>query len=84
MKKIFFRYQALSALLFCLFIFNINTACAWQSDNGNGTFTNPVLYADYPDPGVFISWTGVFMIPVYSLIPTGQDTSSADMVRNLS
>lgn len=25
---------------------------AWQSDNGNGTFTNPPLYADYPDPSI--------------------------------
>jgi beta-xylosidase len=25
---------------------------AWQSDNGDGTFTNPPLYADYPDPDI--------------------------------
>jgi xylan 1,4-beta-xylosidase len=25
---------------------------AWQSDNGNGTFQNPILYADYPDPSM--------------------------------
>ncbi len=25
---------------------------AWQSDNGDGTFTNPPLYADYPDPSM--------------------------------
>ncbi len=24
----------------------------WQSDNGNGTFTNPPLYADFPDPDI--------------------------------
>lgn len=22
----------------------------WHPDNGNGTYTNPVLYADYSDP----------------------------------
>jgi beta-xylosidase len=27
-------------------------ACGWQSDNGDGTFTNPPLYADYPDPDI--------------------------------
>ncbi|MCF3652346.1 glycoside hydrolase family 43 protein [Synoicihabitans lomoniglobus] len=27
-------------------------AAAWQADNGDGTFTNPALYADYPDPDV--------------------------------
>ena len=24
----------------------------WISDNGNGTYKNPVLYADYSDPDV--------------------------------
>jgi len=28
------------------------SAHAWQSDNGDGTFANPPLYADYPDPGI--------------------------------
>jgi beta-xylosidase len=27
-------------------------AQAWQSDNGDGTFTNPPLHADYPDPDI--------------------------------
>jgi len=26
--------------------------CPWQSDNGDGTFNNPPLYADYPDPDI--------------------------------
>jgi Glycosyl hydrolases family 43 len=30
----------------------IFSAHAWQSDNGDGTFTNPPLYADYPDPDI--------------------------------
>ncbi|MXP26246.1 family 43 glycosylhydrolase [Altererythrobacter indicus] len=29
-----------------------SSAQVWQSDQGNGTFRNPVLYADYPDPDV--------------------------------
>ena len=37
----------LSALGFCAV-----KAHAWQSDNGGGTFTNPPLYADYPDPDI--------------------------------
>ena len=24
----------------------------WNPDNGNGTYTNPVIYADYSDPDV--------------------------------
>ncbi len=46
-----------------MLIFNIlRTGCAeetanssadpWRSDNGNGTFTNPVLFADYSDPDI--------------------------------
>ena len=27
-------------------------AVAWQSDRGDGTFHNPPLYADYPDPDI--------------------------------
>ncbi|HWD18165.1 MAG TPA: glycoside hydrolase 43 family protein [Verrucomicrobiae bacterium] len=27
-------------------------AGAWQSDQGNGSFANPPLYADYPDPDI--------------------------------
>ncbi|HEX7654240.1 MAG TPA: family 43 glycosylhydrolase, partial [Verrucomicrobiae bacterium] len=27
-------------------------AWGWQADNGDGTFKNPVLYADYPDPDI--------------------------------
>jgi hypothetical protein len=30
----------------------ITSAHAWQSDNGDGTFTNPALYADYPAPDI--------------------------------
>jgi len=27
-------------------------AWAWQSDRGDGTYANPLLYADYPDPDI--------------------------------
>lgn len=30
----------------------IAPAHAWQSDRGDGTFANPPLYADYPDPDI--------------------------------
>jgi beta-xylosidase len=41
------RAVVLGALAFCGV-----SAQAWQSDNGDGTFTNPPLYADYPDPDI--------------------------------
>lgn len=30
----------------------LTQALGWQSDNGDGTFTNPPLCADYPDPDI--------------------------------
>jgi beta-xylosidase len=33
-------------------VFFVTGAPAWQSDNGDGRFTNPPLYADYPDPDI--------------------------------
>ena len=42
-----FTAAILGSLGFCL-----NSAHAWQSDNGDDTFTNPPLYADYPDPDI--------------------------------
>ncbi|MDQ8184331.1 family 43 glycosylhydrolase [Pelagicoccus sp. SDUM812002] len=35
---------------------------AWQSDNGDGTFTNPVLYADYPDPDIIRAGDDFYMV----------------------
>lgn len=26
-------------------------APVWNPDNGNGTFTNPIMWGDWPDPG---------------------------------
>lgn len=42
-------------LLFIIFSFLFSPAGAqsvWCPDNGDGTYTNPVLYADYSDPDV--------------------------------
>jgi len=39
-------------LVLCLLLSQMVSVYAWQSDNGDGTFTNPVLYADYPDPSM--------------------------------
>lgn len=36
-------------LTFCL---SSASVYGWQSDNGDGTFTNPPLYADFPDPDI--------------------------------
>jgi len=43
-------FQVISLFFFASF--NAAICCGWQSDNGDGTFTNPILYADYPDPDI--------------------------------
>ncbi len=48
-RRCFLRIPAIVCCLFCVFIGCVQ---AWQSDNGDGTFANPVLYADYPDPDI--------------------------------
>lgn len=51
--KFFDIKKILTFLLVLLFLMIKNDVIyAWQSDNGDGTFTNPVLYADYPDPSM--------------------------------
>jgi beta-xylosidase len=42
--------------------FCIGNAHAWQSDNGNETFTNPPLYADYPDPDIIRVGSDFYMV----------------------
>jgi beta-xylosidase len=42
--------QILASL--CSFLLFAGGAQAWQSDRGDGTFRNPPLYADYPDPDI--------------------------------
>ena len=40
--------------IFSLLLFSSFTAAQsiWQPDNGNGTYKNPIIYADYSDPDV--------------------------------
>ena len=50
-KKIF--SIALSALLLCLSMLadaQVGNTTGWVSDNGNGTYTNPLFFEDTPDP----------------------------------
>ncbi len=34
----------------------------WNADNGDGTYTNPILYADYSDPDVIRAGEDYFMV----------------------
>jgi len=52
MKNVNPKTKTAIALAFCLIGVFISSVNARRSDNGDGTFTNPVLYADYPDPDI--------------------------------
>lgn len=46
------KLKAKSIMVLWAVLYSLADALAWQSDNGDGTFTNPPLYADYPDPDI--------------------------------
>ncbi|MFZ6756323.1 glycoside hydrolase 43 family protein [Undibacterium sp. Ji50W] len=39
-------------MVLCMFHIGMSDAQARSGDNGDGTYTNPPLYADYPDPDI--------------------------------
>ena len=65
------------------------SALAWHFDNGDGTFTNPMLYADYPDPDIirvgddFYSATTTFVnVPGLTLLHS-QDLVNWEIVSHV-
>ncbi|MCL6592288.1 MAG: glycoside hydrolase 43 family protein, partial [Firmicutes bacterium] len=47
-----FRFKVVFGILLISLLFTQAAFAGWQSDNGDGTFKNPILYADYPDPSM--------------------------------
>lgn len=43
------KQKKMSLFIVALFL-QVNSVCAWQADNGNGTFTNPLFYDEFSDP----------------------------------
>ena len=50
-----------SFLLAVLLFASVSRANPWVADNGDGTYRNPVLYADYSDPDVIRVGTDFYM-----------------------
>ncbi|NDW13009.1 glycoside hydrolase [Bacteroides sp. 214] len=75
-----------------LFIFALFIACAvsaqqnyksevWVADNGNGTYKNPILYADYSDPDACRVGDDYYMTSSsFGCLPALQILHSKDMV----
>jgi len=53
----------------------------WQADNGDGTYKNPILYADYSDPDVIRIGTDYYMVASsFNLVPGLPILHSKDLV----
>ena len=44
------RFRRMLCLLMLLACTQAQAASTWVADNGNGTFTNPILYDEFSDP----------------------------------
>ncbi|HEX2926446.1 MAG TPA: family 43 glycosylhydrolase [Ruminiclostridium sp.] len=51
-KSFNLRKAIVFLLAMCLMMSQMTFVYAWQADNGNGTFNNPIMFADYPDPSM--------------------------------
>lgn len=55
------RVLSLLVLLFFVSLTNAQTN-VWSPDNGNGTFTNPLMWGDWPDPDVIRVGDDFYMV----------------------
>lgn len=56
-------------------------ARAWSADNGNGTFTNPIMWGDWPDPDVIrVGDTFYFVSTSMHYVPGCPVATSKDLV----
>lgn len=72
-------------LLACLFVamggLRPDLACAQTGDNGDGTFSNPVIWADVPDPDVIRVGDDFYMVSTtMHLVPGAPVMHSKDLV----
>ena len=53
----------------------------WSSDNGDGTFTNPILWGDWPDPDVIRVGDDFYMVSTsMHYVPGSPILKSKDLV----
>ena len=62
-------------IFLCLFLLFSISLAGQQSDNGDGTYTNPILFADFPDPDVirvdstyYMVTTTMFVFPGVTIL----------------
>jgi beta-xylosidase len=63
--------KAFVILILVFFIWDNCVGQKMQSDNGDGTYTNPIIYADFPDPDVIRVDTVYYMVTTTMFIFPG-------------
>jgi hypothetical protein len=60
-------------VVFLILIFPVNCLLAEKihSDNNDGTYTNPVIFADFPDPDVIFIGDTYYMVSTTMFITGG-------------
>ena len=61
-KKIF-----LAGCFFGMSALSVEAQQVWTPDNGDGTFTNPIMWGDWPDPDVIRVGDDFYFILLHSL-----------------
>lgn len=62
MKKYFNYRKTLLGLAFCFTAAATAQIPVWHPDNGDGTFTNPLLWGDWPDPDLIRVGNDFYMV----------------------
>lgn len=69
------RKLELTLLAFAMALSGAAQTTSWTADNGNGTYTNPLLYDEFSDPDVlrvgedyYLAGTTMHTVPGLSLI----------------
>lgn len=74
----YFRKTGLAIIMSLVFVFHV---FAQSNDNGDGTFTNPVLWSDVPDPDVIRVGDDFYMVSTtMHLMPGAPIMHSKDLV----
>ncbi len=67
--------------LLCLCLTTAHAQQAWSPDNGDGTFTNPILWGDWPDPDVIRVGDEFYMVSTsMHYVPGSPVLKSKDLV----
>ncbi|MEI2709070.1 MAG: family 43 glycosylhydrolase [Chitinophagaceae bacterium] len=79
------KYFSLMVFLYGMHIYSVAqkpyTSKVWQADNGNGTYSNPIIHADYSDPDVIRVADDYYMVASsFNYVPGLPILHSKDLV----